>query len=432
MHQRDQQILRIAIPAIITNITVPLLGLVDTAIVGHMGSAAYIGAIAVGSMIFSLVYWVFAFLRMGTSGMTAQARGRRDMQEVIALLKRSLTIALLISLSVIILQYPLREMMLWFIGPSADVRDLATTYFNIVVWGAPAVLGLYSLSGWYIGMQNSYTPMFISIMQNVVNICVSLWLVYGLGMKVEGVATGTVIAQYSGLLVAIALWIRYYRRLLRWRLSKTKERLSDWLGVFRVNRDIFLRTLFLVAVNLYFTSAGARQGAVVLAVNTLLMQLYLFFSYFMDGFAFAGEALGGRYWGARNMEAYHAVVRHLFVWGAAMVVLFTTIYVIGGMPFLRLLTDEPHVVEASREYVWWAYFIPLAGVAAFVWAGIFIGITATRGMLLSACIAAGVFFVGVTSLMGWMGNHGLWLSMLLFLAVRGIVQTILYQRTFSM
>ena len=389
MHQRDQQILRIAIPAIITNITVPLLGLVDTAIVGHMGSAAYIGAIAVGSMIFSLVYWVFAFLRMGTSGMTAQARGRRDMQEVIALLKRSLTIALLISLSVIILQYPLREMMLWFIGPSADVRDLATTYFNIVVWGAPAVLGLYSLSGWYIGMQNSYTPMFISIMQNVVNICVSLWLVYGLGMKVEGVATGTVIAQYSGLLVAIALWIRYYRRLLRWRLSKAKERLSDWLGVFRVNRDIFLRTLFLVAVNLYFTSAGARQGAVVLAVNTLLMQLYLFFSYFMDGFAFAGEALGGRYWGARNMEA-------------------------------------------SREYVWWAYFIPLAGVAAFVWDGIFIGITATRGMLLSACIAAGVFFVGVTSLMGWMGNHGLWLSMLLFLAVRGIVQTILYQRTFSM
>ena len=432
MHQRDQQILRIAIPAIITNITVPLLGLVDTAIVGHMGSAAYIGAIAVGSMIFSLVYWVFAFLRMGTSGMTAQARGRRDMQEVIALLKRSLTIALLISLSVIILQYPLREMMLWFIGPSADVRDLATTYFNIVVWGAPAVLGLYSLSGWYIGMQNSYTPMFISIMQNVVNICVSLWLVYGLGMKVEGVATGTVIAQYSGLLVAIALWIRYYRRLLRWRLSKTKERLSDWLGVFRVNRDIFLRTLFLVAVNLYFTSAGARQGAVVLAVNTLLMQLYLFFSYFMDGFAFAGEALGGRYWGARNMEAYHAVVRRLFVWGAAMVVLFTTIYVIGGMPFLRLLTDEPHVVEASREYVWWAYFIPLAGVAAFVWDGIFIGVTATRGMLLSACIAAGVFFVGVTSLMGWMGNHGLWLSMLLFLAVRGIVQTILYQRTFSM
>lgn len=201
---------------------------------------------------------------------------------------------------------------------------------------------------------------------------------------------------------------------------------------FRVNRDIFLRTLFLVAVNLYFTAAGARQGAVILAVNTLLMQLYLFFSYFMDGFAFAGEALGGRYWGARNMEAYHAIVRRLFVWGAAMVVLFTSVYVIGGMPFLRVLTDEPHVVEASQEYVWWAYLIPLTGVAAFVWDGIFIGITATRGMLVSSCVAAGVFFVGVTGLMGWMGNHGLWLSMMLYLAVRGVVQTVLYKRTYSM
>ena len=429
MNQRDQQILQIAIPAIVTNITVPLLGLVDTAIVGHMGDAAYIGAIAVGSMIFSLVYWVFAFLRMGTSGMTAQARGKRDMQEVMRLLTRSVVVSFAISLLVIIFQYPLREMMLWFIGPTSDVRLLSVTYFNIVVWGAPAVLGLYSLSGWFIGMQNSRIPMLISIMQNVVNILASLTLVYGLGMKVEGVALGTVIAQYAGLLVAGGLWVRYYRRLMRWKVSLMKERLADWLVFFRVNRDIFLRTVFLVAVNLYFTSAGARQGAVILAVNTLLMQLYLFFSYFMDGFAYAGEALGGRYWGARNMEAYRAVVRRLFVWGAAMVVLFTSVYVIGGMPFLRLLTDEPHVVEASRDYVWWAYLIPLAGVAAFVWDGIFIGITATRGMLLSSCVAAGVFFMGVTVLMGSLGNHGLWLSMMLYLATRGVVQTILYQRT---
>lgn len=190
MNQRDQQILRIALPAIVTNITA-LLGLVDTAIVGHMGNAAYIGAIAVGSMIFSLVYWVFAFLRMGTSGMTAQARGRRDLQEVMRLLLRSVVVSLVISLTVIILQYPLREVMLWFISPTADVRLLAITYFNMVVWGAPAVLGLYSLSGWFIGMQNSRIPMLISIMQNVVNILASLSLVYGLGMKVEGVALGT-------------------------------------------------------------------------------------------------------------------------------------------------------------------------------------------------------------------------------------------------
>ncbi len=430
MNQRDKQILRIAIPAIVTNITVPLLGLVDTAIVGHMGDAAYIGAIAVGSMIFSLVYWVFAFLRMGTSGMTAQARGKRDMQEVMRLLMRSVVVSLAISLVVIIFQYPLREMMLWFIGPTPDVRVLSVTYFNIVVWGAPAVLGLYSLSGWFIGMQNSSVPMLISIIQNIVNILTSLTLVYGLGMKVEGVALGTVIAQYAGLFVAMGLWWRYYRRMSRWKVSLMKEKLTDWLVFFRVNRDIFLRTLFLVAVNLYFTSAGARQGAVILAVNTLLMQLYLFFSYFMDGFAYAGEALCGRYRGARNQEAYQQVVRRLFGWGVAMVILFSAIYIVGGMPFLRLLTDEPQVVEASREYVWWAYLIPISGVAAFVWDGVFIGITATRGMLLSSFVAAVIFFMGVIGLIDSMGNHGLWLSMVLYLATRGIVQTILYQQSF--
>ena len=214
MNQSDRHILEIAIPAIVTNITVPLLGLVDTAIVGHMGDAAYIGAIAVGSMIFSLVYWVFAFLRMGTSGLTAQARGRRDMEKIMRLLMRSLTVSLLIALTVIAFQYPLREMMLWLMSPTEDVRMLAISYFNIVVWGAPAVLGLYSLSGWFIGMQNSRIMLVVSILQNVVNIIVSLLLVYGLGMKVEGVALGTVIAQYAGLLVAVLMWLRFYRRIL--------------------------------------------------------------------------------------------------------------------------------------------------------------------------------------------------------------------------
>lgn len=432
MNQSDRHILEIAIPAIVTNITVPLLGLVDTAIVGHMGDAAYIGSIAVGSMIFSLVYWVFAFLRMGTSGLTAQARGRRDMEKIMRLLMRSLTVSLLIALTVIAFQYPLREMMLWLMSPTEDVRMLAISYFNIVVWGAPAVLGLYSLSGWFIGMQNSRIMLVVSILQNVVNIIVSLLLVYGLGMKVEGVALGTVIAQYAGLLVAVLMWLRFYRRMLRWRVSLLKDTMNDWFSFFRVNSDIFLRTLFLVAVNLYFTSVGARQGAVILAVNTLLMQLYLFLSYFTDGFAYAGEALGGRYWGAGNMHAFHDVVKRLFVWGGILALLFTVVYVAGGMPFLRLLTDEPQVVEASQSYVWWAYLMPVAGVAAFVWDGIFIGITATRGMLLSSCAAAGVFFMGVMGLMGTMGNHGLWLSMILYLATRGIIQTILYYRTYSM
>ena len=422
MNHRDQQILHIALPAIITNITVPLLGLVDTAIVGHMGDARYIGAIAVGSMIFNLVYWVFGFLRMGTSGLTAQARGRRDMDEIRSLLVRSLTVAFVIALLILLLQWPLCEMMLWLIGPTVDVRPLAVTYYKIVVWGAPAMLGLYGLSGWFIGMQNTRLPMFISISQNVVNILASLMLVYGLGMKVDGVAWGTVIAQYVGFLAALMMLGHYYRHYIAVAFCSLKE----FIPFLQVNRDIFLRTLCLVGVNLYFTSAGARQGATVLAVNALLMQLYLLFSYFLDGFAYAGEALGGRFWGAQNWQAFREVVGRLFVWGAGVTVLFTTLYIVGGMPFLRLLTDEDSVVFAAQEYVWWAYLIPVAGVTAFVWDGIFIGITQTRGMLLSAAIASLVFLIGVIWLMPLMGNHGLWLSMLLYLIVRGLVQTVIY------
>ena len=443
MNQRDQQILKIALPAIVTNITVPLLGLVDTAIVGHMGDATYIGAIAVGSMVFNLVYWVFGFLRMGTSGLTAQARGRRDLQEMRSMLVRSQTVALTIALLILLLQWPLRELMLWLIGPTDDVRPLAVTYYNIVVWGAPAMLGLYGLSGWFVGMQNTRLPMVISIMQNVVNIVASLLLVYGLDMKVEGVALGTIVAQYAGLLTALVMLGKYYRRWITgtvlmiqfsWKMvsRRTVPMISSMLPFLRVNSDIFLRTLCLVAVNLYFTSAGARQGATILAVNALLLQLYLLFSYIMDGFAYAGEALGGRFWGARDSKAFREVVGRLFVWGAGMTVLFTLLYVVGGMPFLRLLTNEETVVQAAREYVWWAYLIPVAGVAAFVWDGIFIGITQTRGMLVSAAVASVVFLAGVTWLMPLMGNHGLWLSMLLYLAVRGIVQSGIFWKNVKM
>ncbi len=428
MNKTDRQILKIALPAIVTNITVPLLGLIDTAIVGHMGAAAYIGAVAVGSMIFNLVYWVFGFLRMGTSGLTAQARGRRDFDEVVRLLVRSASVSMAIALILVVLQWPLCEQMLAIIGPTPDVRPLASTYFYIVIWGAPASLGLFTLTGWFIGMQNTRSPMLVSILQNVMNILISLTLVYGVGMKIEGVALGTVIAQYVGLLVGIALLWYHYRRLWRRCSLKGVFLKTEMMRFFRVNRDIFLRTIFLVAVNLYFTAAGARQGAVILAVNTLLMQLYLLFSYIMDGFAYAGEALGGLHWGACNYPVFRAVVRRLFGWGAFMAVLFTTVYVVGGMPFLRLLTDEPMVVEASRGYVWWAYLIPLAGVAAFIWDGIFIGITQTKGMLQSSLIAAAVFFLCVICSFDSLGNHGLWLSMLLYLVMRGLVQTILYFR----
>lgn len=339
------------------------------------------------------------------------------------MLVRSQTVAMTVALLILLLQVPLRDVMLWLIGPTDDVRPLAETYYHIVVWGAPAMLSLYGLSGWFIGMQNTRLPMVISISQNVVNIVASLALVYGLGMKVEGVALGTVVAQYAGLLMALAVLARYYRRYITVRLCSLKE----FIPFLRVNSDIFLRTLCLVAVNLYFTSAGARQGATILAVNALMLQLYLLFSYFMDGFAYAGEALCGRFWGARDNKAFREVVGRLFMWGAVMTVLFTTLYVAGGMPFLRLLTDEETVVQAAREYVWWAWLIPVVGVAAFLWDGIFIGITRTRGMLVSAGVASVVFLAGVVWLMPVMGNHGLWLSMLLYLAVRGIVQSVIFR-----
>ena len=445
MNIRDRQILQIALPSIVSNITVPLLGMIDVAIVGHMGSPAYIGAVAVGSMIFNLVYWLFGFLRMGSSGLTSQALGRRDLTEVASILARSVFIAFSIALLLILLQIPMKWASFALIGPTEDVVPFASTYFNIVIWGAPAVLGLYSMLGWFIGMQNTRFPMFISIMQNVVNILASLTLVYGFGMKIEGVAMGTVIAQYAGFIVALGLVVRYYGRLFRGgrkeeggvrnvcrRVFSLHTPHSSLLIFFRINRDIFLRTLCLVAVNLYFTSAGARQGAVILSVNTVIMQLYLFFSYFMDGFAYAGEALGGKAYGAKNTTAFHETLRRLWMWTLIVATVYTILYIIGGQWIVGLLTDEPQVIETSRNYLYWAWLIPAAGCVAFIWDGVFIGLTATRGMLVSSFLSALAFFaICHISLLfphsSLPENHFLWLAMVIYLAMRGILQTIWYR-----
>jgi len=427
MNIRDRQILQIALPSIVSNITVPLLGMIDVAIVGHMGSPVYIGAVAVGSMIFNLVYWLFGFLRMGSSGLTAQALGRRDLTEVTRLLVRSVTIAIGIALLFIVFQVPMKWLMFWLIGPTADVTPYASAYFNNVIWGAPAMLGLYSLMGWYIGMQNTRIPMIISIGQNIVNILASLTLVYGFGMKIEGVAMGTVIAQYAGFIVALGLLFRYYGRLRRHLVLKGTFVREAMGRFFNVNRDIFLRTLCLVAVNLYFTSAGARSGAVILSVNTVMMQLYLFFSYFMDGFAYAGEALGGKTFGAKNATAFHETLRRLWMWTLIVTTAYTLLYVCCGEWMIGILTDEPQVIEASQAYLWWVWLIPAAGCIAFIWDGIFIGITATRGMLVSSFLSALLFFGVYEATRGIIGNHGLWLAMVVYLLMRGVLQTIWYR-----
>ena len=407
MKSIDQEILRIALPSIVSNITVPLLGLVDVAITGHLGAAAYIGAIALGGMIFNLVYWIFGFLRMGTSGLTAQAYGKKSPYGG-----------------------DLGGLLLWLfriMQPTDEVRALTVTYFNICIWGAPATLGLFGLNGWFIGMQNSRIPMVIAITQNVVNIMASLCFVFGLGMKVEGVALGTLIAQWCGYLMGCLLSLKFYGTRNRKDTtfgSKLFDR-ESMLRFFEVNRDIFFRTVCMVCVMMFFTSAGSWQGEVILAVNTLLMQLYLMVSYVMDGFANAGEALSGKYFGAGNRQSLRDTIRHIFIWGGTLAVAFTIVYVVGGKPFLGLLTDEPSVVTASSDYVWWAYLMPLISMAAFMWDGIFIGLTASRQMLQSMFVAAVTFFVLYYLLQPSLGNHGLWAAFLGFLFVRGLVQTMI-------
>lgn len=429
MNHRDRQILQIALPSIISNITVPLLGMIDVTIVGHMGSAAYIGAVAVGSMIFNLVYWLFGFLRMGTSGTTSQALGRRDFTETAHLLVRSISLSFGIAFGLILFQVPLKWLMFWLISPTADVTPFASSYFNIVIWGAPAMLGLYSLMGWFIGMQNTRIPMLISIMQNVVNILASLTLVYGFGMKIEGVAFGTLIAQYSGFIMAI-VQLRYYRRILKTPYLRgpifQRERM---LKFFQINRDIFLRTLCLVSVNLFFTAAGARSGAVILSANTVMMQLYLFFSYFMDGFAYAGEALCGRMYGANNRKGFSEMLHRLFRWAVAVTALFSALYVAASMPIIQLLTNEPEVIASARTFIFWVWLLPVSGALAFIWDGVFIGITATRGMLVSSFISSLLFFVIFMLLFSSIGNHALWLAQILYLLSRGTIQTCWFMKS---
>lgn len=419
----NKRILGLAVPSIISNITVPLLGLVDVSIVGHLGSATYIGAIAVGGMLFSMIYWIFGFLRMGTSGLTAQAYGRRDLAEVILLFVRSLGIAFGLALLLIMLQYPILKVAFTLIDATPAIKELASLYFRICIWGAPAVLGLYSFAGWFVGMQNSRFPMYIAITQNVVNIAASLFFVFVWNRGVAGVAMGTLVAQYAGLLMASLLWYGYYRRLwqkLDWKMLTDYEAMRSF---FILNRDIFFRTLCLVAVTTYFTSRGAEQGDIILAVNTLMMQLFTLYSYIMDGFAYAGEALTGRYVGAHNQADLRRMIRTLFAWGVGLALAFTLLYGIGGSSFLGLLTNEQEVLNASSDYFYWVLAIPLAGMAAFLWDGIYIGATASRQMLYSMLVASVSFFILQRIFQQQMGNHALWMAFIAYLFLRGLVQT---------
>ena len=428
----NRRILHLAIPSIVSNITVPLLGLVDVTIVGHLGATAYIGAIAVGGLLFNILYWNFGFLRMGTSGLTSQAYGRKDKEAEIRVLVQAVSVGLFSALAMLILQYPIERLAFRLLDTSAEVEQYAVSYFRICIWGAPAVLAQYGFMGWFIGMQNSRYPMYIAIVMNVINIVCSSCFVFLFGMKVEGVALGTVVAQYSGVMMAWWLWFYNYKE-LRGRITfRGSLQLIAMRRFFAVNRDIFLRTLCLIGVTTFFTSTGARQGDVILAVNTLLMQLFTLFSYIMDGFAYAGEALSGRYVGACNLVQLKRAVKALFCWGVVLSLVFTLLYGIGGENFLGLLTNDTVVIETAGHYFYWVLAIPLAGFAAFLWDGILIGATATRFMLWAMLVASGSFFVIYYCFSGATNNHMLWLAFLVYLALRGIMQTLWSRKVFTL
>lgn len=425
-HKRE--IFAIAIPAIVSNLTTPVLGLVDVAITGHIGASVYIGAIAVGGTMFNMLYWLFNFLRMGSGGLTAQAYGAGDIERSRIILYRALFIGVAIGLAMIALSRPLCSLVLSFMDADMATAELARRYFSICIWGAPAVMSSYALSGWFVGMQDSRSAMWMAIMTNIVNIAVSLLLVFVFNLKIEGVATGTMVAQWSGILLGMSIVLYRYRVSLP-SLSSIIDR-SELIAFFRINADIFFRTCCLVAVTLWFTHAGAQAGTDILAANAILMQLFMLFSYFMDGFAYAGEALAGKYVGAADRVNLRTLIHSLLKVGSVCAVVTSFIYLIFGDAFIGLLTDNQSVVDVACRYSLWTVLIPLCGFLAFIWDGIFVGLVATRAMLISMAIAIVVFFAVYFSFVSTLANNALWLAFNVYLLTRGLVQAIIHSKNF--
>ena len=419
----DRRIFRLALPNIITNITVPLLGMIDIAIAGRLGSAVFIGAIALGASIFNMIYWNFGFLRMSSSGFASQAYGARDLPEVMNVFIRALAIGLGGGGLIVLLQYPIGELAFSLVRSGPESIRHVQTYFRIVVWGAPAVLGMYAFQGWFIGMQNARIPMVIAILNNVLNIVLSTLFVFGFGMNINGIALGTVLSQLISLAVAAGFWWRYYRRLIKY---IRKETIWDKLSMrkfFRVHSDIFVRTFLITLVTSFFTFASSGMGETILAVNALLMQFFMLFSYFMDGFAYAGEALTGRFYGAKNREYLQWMIRRIFFWGLMVSLAAIVIYSVFPDLILRIMTNDVSIIEMTKEYMFWTLLIPITGFAAFLWDGIFIGATASKEMRNAMVLSSLLFFVSYFSLTPIWGNNGLWFSFILYLLVRGVVQT---------
>lgn len=428
----NSQIFRIAAPAIVSNITVPLLGLADTTISGHLGSELFIAAIAVGTMMVNVMLWCLGFLRSGTSGMTAQAFGAHDTNKQHELFGTSLMLGLSLGAGLIIVQQPMSWLLLRVISAVSDISALASQYFHIMVWSAPAILGTMAVSGWFLGMQSSFYPMVTAVATNIINIVASLVFVFVCGMGFEGTAWGSCLANWIGFGLALLLACRFNGGRLPICALRKAVRLKGNGRFFKVNTDIFFRSMCIMSVSMGMTAFGASIGAMTLAVNAVMMQFFMFFSYFMDGFAFAAEALTGKCAGSGERQLLRRTERALRFWAVAMAVAFTLIYWCCWPLICRFITPEANVLAGIADYHLWLLLMPSITVAAFIYDGMYIGLTATRLMLLATASGTAVFFLFNLCVPGsadpYTANTLLWASFLTYLLIRGAGLAALYPR----
>lgn len=425
----NRQIFRLALPNIFTNLTVPLLGMTDMFLMGHQDSVHFMGGVALGSVIFNFVFWGFAFLRMSMSGVAAQTYGRNDRFEMAMVLERGLIVAIVGSLLLLLLQKPLADLSFWLLEGSSEVKEIAKQYYYVRIWAAPASISLMVFYGWFLGMQNAIYPMVIAVTVNIVNIVTSFVLVFNFNMKAEGVALGSVIGEYFGLFLAVFFFFRKYK----WVASKFTLSIEPLIIKLRhflnVSGDIFVRTLCIIAVFTFFTSRSAGISDVTLAVNSTLLQYLFLFSYFLDGFAYAAEALVGKYYGARDFDKLKISVLKLMIWGAGFALLFSCVYAFSGMHLLRFFTKQEAILLQGKDYLAWIVFIPLVSFASYIWDGVFIGLTSSLAMRNSVLFSAVFFFfIPFFLLFPLINNHAIWMAMVLFMLSRSVTLTLLYKR----
>lgn len=425
----NKRILQLAVPSILANLTVPLVGLVDVAIAGHISDSSAIGGIAVGTMLFDLLYWNFGFLRVGTGGMTAQAFGRKDIQGISDIFSQSISISFGAALFVMLIGWAFVDLVMLLMPCSAEVESFARQYFFIRIWAAPATLSLMAFKGWFIGMQNTVNPMICDITVNGVNMLASYLLAVHTPLGAIGVAYGTVIAQYTGLIVAIGLMLKGYTLYIKRMRVKESVKWKNVKALFALNGNLMLRSLGFMVVYVGFTALTSRYGDGPLAVGAIMMKLFMVFSYFIDGFAYAGEALVGRFIGEQNEPKLNKAIRLLFIWCLGIGIIFTAIYAISREATVALITTDPVCIEGSRPFLGWLIAMPLVSCAAFMWDGIFIGATAGRQVRDCMLFAALGFVVGYIVCQPMFGIQAIYIAYFVHLAVRTIYLSIKWAKT---